>query len=339
MQALTNELTIDEIKDLFKEDAIGILGISAYLVSLDEYLSDYLVSIKALASAAEVYKLLPNATIALNVASRPLHRSDWTDCEDTPENPWLLEMSLPSTFACIALFESGSYNIEPSDLHDVFALSSGNSIFVATQLLCDPSEVPKAYEVRRVVGNIGRAGLAMLIPPLNPRIRKPYPEKWELINHAKFDGRLEDCFQNTSLRLSFTQFTMPISVVEQGGQDIEAFFIESVVSVHDREKWVADLDVLGTFRDDLLTQWTLSKSCEHPIDMPPPYQLIAIDNWEELLDRDNVPVVIRAHQNWMARLATAIVNVNLGHSTIIAPDKICWPCMMQWRDKSVTFIC
>ena len=104
--SLTNELSIDDIKDLFKKDAIDILGISTYFVSLNELFSDYLVSLKGLASAAEVYKLFPDATVALNVASRPLHRSYWTDYEDTQENPWLLEMSLPSTFAYIRLYSA-----------------------------------------------------------------------------------------------------------------------------------------------------------------------------------------------------------------------------------------
>ena len=36
-------------------------------------------------------------------------------------------LSLAQTFACIAMFESGTYDVDPSILEHVFAMSSGNS--------------------------------------------------------------------------------------------------------------------------------------------------------------------------------------------------------------------
>ena len=162
--------------------------------------------------------------------------------------PWLFELSLQRIFSCIAILESDVYNINPVTLEHVFAKSSGNSIFVSAALLSDLGEIPEVYEVLRVVGNIGRAGIAMLIRPQDPRIRKPEIESWHLINHARFDHQRTNSFQNTSLHLSFTQYTMPFNVGDHVAQDAEAFFIESLIPVHDRGKWVADLDILSMFR-------------------------------------------------------------------------------------------
>ena len=169
--------------------------------------------------------------------------------------PWLFELSLQRTFACIAILEFGVYNINPLTLEHMFAMSSGNSIFVSAALLSDPGEIPEVYEVRRLVG------IAMLIPPQDPRIHKPEIESWHLINHAPFDHQRTDYFQNTSLHLSFTQYTMPFNVGDHGAQDAEAFFFESLISVHDRGKGVADLDILSMFRSVDFNQVAVSKDC------------------------------------------------------------------------------
>lgn len=255
-------------------------------------------------------------------------------------NPWLFELSLQRTFACIAMLEFGEYDINPVTLEHVFAMSSGNSIFVSAALLSNPGEMPEVYEVRRVVGNIGRAGIAMLIPPQDPRIRKPDIESWHLINHAPFDHQRTDSFQNTSLHLSFTQYTIPFNIGDHGAQDAEAFFIESLISVHDRGRWVADLDVLSMFRSVDFKKVAVLKHCDHSESTPSPHTLISIDNWEELLDRGNASVVVRASRNPMARLATAVVNVKQGYQTIVIPESVkdCWVCITQWQKKPTTYI-
>lgn len=74
------------------------------------------------------------------------------------------------------MFESGGLDIDPKTLDHVFAKSSGNSLFVAAPLLNDPNEWHKGTQVDRLVGNIRRAGIAMRIPPQDPRIRKPQLE-------------------------------------------------------------------------------------------------------------------------------------------------------------------
>ncbi|KAK3171338.1 hypothetical protein OEA41_003422 [Lepraria neglecta] len=277
---------------------------------------------------------MPNATIALTVASKPLHKSLWVggsnmkDAETEEMDLWATpieeggqiepyrgrddfndRLSLAQAFACIAMFDSGTYDVGPYVLEHVFAMSSGNSLFVAAQLLSDPGEGSKDDEVLRVVGNIGRAGIAMLIPPQHPLIRKPEPDTWELVNHAPFDGKAANSFASTSLHLSSTQYTMPVIIGEHGGQDVELFFLESLVSVHDRDKWVADLDVLRMLKSHLFTRYSPLRECKHPPGQPPLREHIAIDSWEELLDREKVLVVVRAQRNQAGRLAAAAVSV------------------------------
>ena len=318
-------------------------------------------SLKAFASFIDVYHNLPEATIALKIAYRPLHEALWARHADVREvahvalgnasaevnkeklapqkDAWSRDLSLAETFACIAMFESGTYDLDPSALEHVFAVSSSNSLFVVAPLLNDPSQRDNDNVVFRVVGNIERAGIAMLIAPQDTRIRKLESDTWELISHAPFDGKIEDSFRNTSLHLSFTQYTMPVNTGHYGGQDIEAFFLESLISVYDRDKWVADLDVLKMLRRGLFQRHTYTKVCEHRHDQKPNFDLILIDNWEEFLDREAVLTVVRAYRNPMARLATAAISVRQGRPTIILRDDICFACdVSEPRHEAITYI-
>ena len=221
-------------------------------------------------------------------------------------------------------------------LQHVFAMSSRNSIFVAAPLLDDPGRDDKDREIRRVIGNIGRAGIAMMIPPQARRIRSAETDSWEQSNHAPFDGNLEDCFQNTSLHLSFTQYTLPIDTGTHGAQDTETFLIESPISIYDRERWVADVDVLGLFQSKHFSRY--HTDCAHPEDGKHYSGLITIDNWEELLDREEFHSVVRAYKNPQARLATAIISARQGHQTVVVSGAACWSCIRKSFEKSATFI-
>ena len=344
-----NEIEIGELENLLDQDTLNvgqlINHIGCYHHAPYENLGS---SLKAFASLINVYRLLPMATIALKIAYRPLHEASWarhaaaregthvslenasaeaTRVKLAPQKcPWSRCLSLAETFACIAMFESGTYDLDPSALEHVFAMSSSNSLFVAAPLLNDPSQCYNDRAVLRVVGNIGRAGIAMLIAPQDPRTRKLEPDTWALISHALFDGKIEDSFRNTSLHLSFTQYTMPVNTGDHGGQDIEAFFLESLISVYDRDKWVADLDVLNMLGSKLFQRHKHRKVCGHRHGQKPNFDLISIDNWEELLDREEVLTVVRAYRNPMARLATAAISIRQGRPTIILPDDFCFAC-------------
>ena len=242
----SRDVTEEELQRLFRADAINPLYLQHYLATLEinkEGYGNCITSLKALASITTVYESLPGATVALTVAAKPLHDSSFIKHalkaaplveEQTPmtsvtwsetdkrfkqdRDPFPSELDIPtnyvldlaSKFACIALCEYGVHQIDPTLLQHVFAMSSRNSIFVAAPLLDDPGHDVTSHDIRRVIGNIGRAGIAMMTPPQAPRTRSAELESWELINHAPFDGKPADSFQNTSLHLSFTQYTMPI---------------------------------------------------------------------------------------------------------------------------------
>ena len=119
---------------------------------------------------------------------------------------------------------------------------------------------------------------------------------------------------------------MSINIGEHGGQDLEMFFLEWLVSVHDRNKRVPDLNVLRMLNSHLFTQYSPLKEGKNLPGQPPLRKLIAIDSREELPDREKVPVIVRAHRNQVGRLAAAAVSVIQGYPTFIVPETICWMC-------------
>jgi hypothetical protein len=303
-------------------------------------------SLKALAIAADIFKVLPGATISLEVASKPLHEAHWIE-NTTPQS--LQDdchlLSRHNTFSCIAFFETGGImNIPPDNLSQVLAMSIDNSIYVAAPLLCDPLERPHQHEIRRIVGNIGKAGLAFLIPPTNPLMRKAKANEWDLVNHLKFDGKAQDSFHQTSLHLALTDYTIPFTMHHEGARDIEAYFQEALISVFDRTEWVADLDCISSLESPYLFRLPRT-TCRHrkkPI-LLYSHLLTSVDSWQELLDRPQRAAIIRSHDNWVGRLATACLSVQKRYPTLIVPSEFCWECIpgqigTKWQslcDKTV----
>ncbi|OAP60059.1 hypothetical protein AYL99_05061 [Fonsecaea erecta] len=336
----------------------GVISANLFVRHLSEYsstssvASQMIASLRALASCVEVYKNLPGATIApsLLTGSTSLGGSKWvvatadsirgfeTQTKGSKLHNLLpLSLSRPATFACIVMLESGGFNLEPAGLQQVMAVSTDNSLYVAAPLLCDPLTDLQTHEVRRVVGNIGRAGIALLIPPLNPGVRKYQVEQWNLVTHAPFDGDLSDCFQSTSLHLHFTGYELPIMTSEHGSRFIEAFFLETVISVHDAGKWVADLDILTSLESASLRSVVRQTQCpQRPAGHPPSFDVASIDCWEELLAKPTKCGVVRAHGNWQARLAAAAVSVQLGYKTAVFRKHGCWACAYKTAQQLVT---
>ena len=206
-----------------------------------------------MATVVEVYEQCLHVKIPLDIiAFGPLADAMWTKAFRNPlytlrGTAVLLpfRLSRAQAFSCIAMFESAVLNLDPASLMSAFAISANDSIYVAAPLLCDPSVRCDDHRIQRIAGNVGSAGLALLIPPTDPKIKRLGVEAYHLINHSSFDGKIEDNFRNTSLHLGFTGYALPIDVGTHGSRSREAFFLESVVSVHDRGEWVADLDILA----------------------------------------------------------------------------------------------
>ncbi|MCJ1440907.1 MAG: hypothetical protein MMC23_001393 [Stictis urceolatum] len=249
-------------------------------------------SLVAFASIMPIYTDMSNATISPHLITSPKHLGDykWTAGSGTQRSLGPLKMTRAGMFACIGTMESGFIDFACEDLEQVMALSHGDSLYIAAPLLTDPSIRRESHEVQRVVGNIGRAGIALLIPPHNPRVREHDPDCWRLINHDSFDGKLENNFRDTSLHLGFSGYERPLVTSEHGGRYIEAFFIEAIVSAHESGRWVADLDILNalkTLKADSVGKAGNARvpayNSQHA-DVKTLIPLTAIDSWHELLE-------------------------------------------------------
>ena len=145
---------------------------------------------------------------------------------------------------------------------------------------------------------------------------------------------MQDSFKTTSLHLSFTEFTLPLSIGNRGNSiDNNISIVETIISAHGKGKWVADLDILSIYQPQkrMLQRFknTLS-SCPHYSAGGYIHRLTSLDTWEELLDipedlgRSNIGIV-RAYDNWMARLAATCISVQKRYRTVLLPSSpVCW---------------
>ena len=295
-------------------------------------------ALSRLVQAAKIYRRFPGATVPISIVDSRIN--DASCFED-------LNSTLASKFACIAMFETGNYSIQSTQLKSVMAMSSGNAIYVADALIQDPIE-PNSYGpqgITRIIGNIDHPGVVMLAPPQAPLIRTENADSWRVIDHHKFDGKLENCFSGTSLRLSFTKYEIPLSV-SVGAVDADISMVETLISAHDQKNWVADLDVLSSLRCEDFFKRLRPPYCKHANQNPRPpsenaavqigkvcsKQLVSIASWEELLDPPgdlggSTIAVVRAYDNWPARVATMSVCVQMGLSTRVLPtEPLCTVC-------------
>jgi hypothetical protein len=323
-------------------------------------------SLTAIAAASKLYSEWPEATVSVDITKRSLGLAHWADSLTLPasfdddirvQDSSLSDDYRSSKFACIAMLESGVHNFYLNQLGSVLAMASGNSIYVAESLLQDPSKpdrsnLPAFRGIRRIHGNLDRAGIVMLVPPHAPRIREPDLKSWRTAQQANFDGLPVNLFKHTSLHLSFTDFEVPIAIVS-GAYDPEVILLEALISVHEGRQWVADLDVLGSLASrSLAIPLGCSDNCSHPPDSDSlgkglvaelGVQLKSIGNWEELLCcRDNLlsteTGVARTFDNWLSRLAAAAICVQKGFTTILLPSHCsCADCSRRILKEDIWF--
>ncbi|KAI0154604.1 hypothetical protein GGR57DRAFT_491995 [Xylariaceae sp. FL1272] len=304
----TNTTSLKESRAFLEREELQdtIFEYRTLLIHKHQPSATWISSVMILQIATLIYDQLPGATIPLRLVELQLSRSRWLpkglsmflDTEGHEHDDalsWLLQMTRAQAFGCIAMFESGRFNIATEHLTDVVALCTEDSIFVSEIMLQDPSNSSEqSPRIRHMVGSIGQPGLVLLVSPLNPRM----PLDWE----------------NT------------------GEIDQEVFLLESVVSVMHNGQWVGDIDVLGLEKAGLdIFETDCTGDCRKKHEEPTP-ELISIDNWEELLDPPPTVGVFRANSNWVARLAVASILIRQGneHSAlIIGPLGICWNCLFS----------
>ncbi len=309
----------------------------------------HLRALDAIAIATRVYIQLDGATVSLKIVEAPLDKAPWlTTRNEMPrltsqnELPWrttqndsyLARRNSARTraLACIAHFESGILLLEPAVFDKTLAIASGNSIFVIGAIMSDPFENLAAGSVKRIIGNIGRTGISMLVAPFEPKIR-PLGNQYNLVEHAAYDGKRENNFKGTSLHLSFTDWTLPLDIkgVEGRTIDQEAYLVESVISVLDSGKWVADLDIL-CIDFEALTRLRLNHTCPGHPGGKADYEYTSLDSWEELLDSPMSVGFFRAHGNWAARLAAVSIlsQRNQARSIgLLGPAAFCLDCLVS----------
>jgi hypothetical protein len=152
-----------QMEGILTPEIINTEALVGKLYNLTAINSEY-ESLKAFASVSEVYKLLPDAMVSTAVVGIPIYGARWfprlrdavtsqsggarwfprlRDAVTSQSGGALqpvLRLSRAEVFACISMFDSGSYNLDPDALQEVFAMSSGNSIYITGSMICDPYE-------------------------------------------------------------------------------------------------------------------------------------------------------------------------------------------------------
>lgn len=314
-----------------------------HLQTAEAEVDPYLKSAKAVSTAAMVYRNFPEATIDIRVLQCKLWQAQWVKTiisqvpvlQDHRITPGAIPQSIrpyhldrACAFACITMFESGHYDPNPEELANVMAMSTGDSLFVGVALLCDPSPESCSGIIKRISGNIGRPGIAFLVPPVAPLMKQVSINEWPMLGSFEFVGVLNDCFRGISLHLSFTGASTPVNVGFSGAQNADVYMLETLVSVHDSGKWIADLNVLDTFRSSSLHFIPLCTNQHHDArTIPRTYQISSLENLLELIDEPDEQIcLVQTRGNLEARLAASSISVAKEFDTNIAPESWCWEC-------------
>jgi len=304
----------------------------------------WFISLELLGVIEEIYGGLHGATISLGVFEYPLLEAHWTSLPSPPHGHagargatqirgtghMLAHMNRERSLACIAMMQTGASNIDPSDLSDVMAMSSDNSIFVAASLLTDPHEDVQPRYIRHIIGNIGYPGLnLMTTPPGQLRISRPKNEVQVSSNSSRHSWMREDKFSRSSLHLSFTGKRFPLVMTDEDTIDQEVFHLQSVVSLWDNGKHIADLDMLRLEKEGV-TRVNINCQCVEIQKEPRGMEVRMLDSWRDILKPPQRIGVMRAHQNWCARLAAVALCLQeeKGHAVaVLGPEALCWRCL------------
>jgi hypothetical protein len=174
------------------------------------------------------------------------------------------------------LFDSGTVDISPEDFKHSFALCSEDTIYVPAVVLSDPFTRVPDYEMKNIAGNIDRQGISILVSPFEPRIRE-LNNSYNLVSHEPYDLKREDNFRETSLHLSFTDWTFPLADEDSRMIDHDAQVVEAVISVHDRGRWVADINILEVDFQDMIRSDPVT-SCNRNHDQDYDFDYTSIDS-------------------------------------------------------------
>ncbi|KAF1925279.1 uncharacterized protein M421DRAFT_423813 [Didymella exigua CBS 183.55] len=335
-----------------KDNSLSAPGVSL-VAEPHRFHTDFSKSLYALESCSMIYGHLSKATISLKPLLQPLHKLAWFEslfsrwkvprkkASTRPTKSALLTSQHPplpdrfESFGCIAWFDSGTVDLTREDLQYAFALCSEDTIYVPAVVLSDPFRRVPEYEMRSITGNVSRAGISILVSPIEPRVRD-LSDSYNVVTHETYDRKRENNFRETSLHLSFTEWIIPLATEGSRTIDHDAQIIEAVVSIRDRGQWVADIDILEVDFQDM-TRFKSSVCCNENHDQDADFDYTSIDSWEELLDEPGTVGIFRAHGNWAARLAAVSILSRKeigGHNFgVLGPEPFCLKCLEEEFEK------
>jgi hypothetical protein len=371
--------SLDDIEAILAEPSCNNHKLVAYLRNIVSTSPSLDCSFAGLEFATSIYENLDGATVNLEILNLTMSTIQWTQKLSTyPKNffepttrgpsprtftpnlapspdsfsPGLFDNSpntilvddLERSFACLAMFESGQFDIAPQSLRSVFALSSGDSIFVYSALLADPTVESSKLHIKRVLGNLGRPGMTFLVSPAKPRLKEHNLASWHLVNHFPFDGEFRNSFTGTSLHLSFTDFEMPLDIGWRGLRDTPVVLVEALVSLDDRGKALGELDVIQLCGH---RKYAVLQGCQHTCTSITPSgsfstesishegwlrkSLVSIDCWDEFFDFPNSRGIFRGSGNWQARWAAVAASIQQGKKVLVLPPTPCLKCLGSYQ--------
>ncbi|KAI1453582.1 hypothetical protein F4805DRAFT_461586 [Annulohypoxylon moriforme] len=290
-----NCMSVSQLIRCIQQGNVGRLQISFALPKIvsSPLHEVYFDSLQAIGRAESIYSKLPGAKVDLQVTSTRVNEAKWWK-----ETQLRGARTLKAIFSCIAYFETGIFDADPDTIGEqTFALCHGTSIFVASGLLTDPIDEVPIIPVERIV-----VGVQLLICPLMEKHR--------------------------TVSLSFTGYEQALDLERQSGRDAPAHFIETAISVYDKGKWVADLDIIKASRSWIKDMsWDCQHSDEQKANISTLRSIVSIDSWDELLDPPIENAIVRGYGNPTARLATAALAVRMGLRVTILPSRPCWICL------------
>jgi hypothetical protein len=131
---LDSSVIIEDIHWCIKEDLLSPTTLLQILSHTNHSRGTVEESLRVLAYAAIIYDNLPDATIDTGILGRALLERRWAKCMFRSKKRCEWPDTLHFAFAVIAYFESGIHDVEPSQLVNVVAVSSTNSLFVASSV-------------------------------------------------------------------------------------------------------------------------------------------------------------------------------------------------------------
>jgi hypothetical protein len=229
-------------------------------------------------------------------------------------------------------------------------MSFEESLFISKRVVSDIGQRPPSHEIVMVRGNLGRAGFTLLAYP-EPRqvsLKEYDSSQWRIVNHQRFDGKLEDCFESISLHLTFTGWeTTGAALTSQSSyKHVDLTILEAVISAHTAGRWLADispwwmLETTGESGPGSATTQIIGQisQCDgQEAGIKPDREMVALENWEELLDPPGDLAVFKSLGNWQARLASAYICYQKRIPTFVFRNHGCWKCALAILDQRAAY--